>query len=468
MYVSISKVMLQIDVNYYLIKRNNNMKPAKTTSRRRFIENTAVGALGVIGATQLLKACSSEESGGTVVEPVILDQAPDGALLKAGVVGCGGRGSGAALNWLNAGPNLSITALADVFQDRIDSIRDKLKENKGIEIDDARCFVGFDAFKRLLETDVDVVILATPPYFRPEHFQACVEARKHVFMEKPVAVDPVGARAIMAASKQAEAAGLCVVTGTQRRHSRDYQNVLARVQAGHMGDIVATNVYWNQSKLWHRERQPNWTEMEFMLRDWVNWTWLSGDHIVEQHIHNIDVSNWFVGEAPIEAVGMGSRLRRPTGDCYDNFSVDFLYGNQVHMNSMCRQINDCANHVGQQIRGTKGYTNAASTIWNPDGSVQYEFKFPTDENGEVIRVNAQDQEHVNLVAAIRNGVQIVQAEETAKSTLTAIMGRQAAYTGKKVTWDEMMGSSLKLGPEGELSMGKVEINWETPIAGSPA
>ena len=288
------------------------MKTAKTTSRRRFLESTAVGALGVIGATQILQSCTSEKSMGEVVEPVILDTAPDGAPLKAGVVGCGGRGSGAALNWLDAGPNLSIVAVADVFQDRIDGIRKKLKKEKGVEIADANCFKGFDAYKRLLETDVDVVILATPPYFRPEHFQACVEARKHVFMEKPVAVDPVGARSVMASSKQAEAAGLCVVTGTQRRHQWSYQNLYARVKAGMMGDIVSSNVYWNQSKLWHKDHLAGWTEMEFMLRDWVNWTWLSGDHIVEQHVHNIDVSNWFVGGHPLEAVGMGSRLRRPT------------------------------------------------------------------------------------------------------------------------------------------------------------
>ncbi|MCK4992784.1 MAG: Gfo/Idh/MocA family oxidoreductase, partial [Bacteroidales bacterium] len=334
-----------------------------------------------------------------------------------------------------------------------------------VELDDSMCFTGFDAFKRVIDSDVDIVILATPPYFRPEHFQACVEARKHVFMEKPVAVDPAGARAIMAASKQAEAAGLCVVTGTQRRHQWSYQNMLARLRAGVMGDIVSTNVYWNMGKLWH-VKPSGMNEMEYMLRDWVNWTWLSGDHIVEQHIHNIDVSNWFVGEAPLEAVGMGSRLRRPTGDCYDNFSVDFVYNDKVHMNSMCRQINDCANFVGQQIRGTKGYTNAGNTIWNPDGTIKYEFKFPTDENGEVIRVNAQDQEHVDLVAAIRNGEQIVQAEETAKSTLTAIMGRQAAYTGLKVTWDDMMGSGLKLGPEAELTLGPVDMKAVIPVAGS--
>ena len=444
------------------------MKPSNKTSRRNFLEKSAIGALGVIGATQIVKSCTTGGSVGAVTVPEILKTAVDGQPIRAGVVGCGGRGSGAALNFLDAGPNLSIVAIADVFQDRIDGIRTKLKDEKGVELPDANCFTGFDAYKRLLEVDLDLVILATPPYFRPEHFQACVAARKNVFMEKPVAVDPVGARAVMAASKQAEAAGLCVVTGTQRRHSWNYNNVLARVKAGMMGDIVATNVYWNQNKLWHKEKQARWTEMEFMLRDWVNWTWLSGDHIVEQHVHNIDVSNWFVGSHPLEAVGMGSRLRRPTGDCYDNFSVDFIYDKSVHMNSMCRQINDCATNVSELIRGTKGYTDGGKTIWDADGTVLYEYNSPKDDAGESTMNSPYVQEHIDLVTAIRTGNQIVEAEETAKSVLTAIMGRESAYTGKKVTWEEMMGSDQVLGPKGELALGPVDFKAVIPIAGSAA
>ena len=443
------------------------MESTNKTSRRKFLGNSAaVGAIGVIGASQLIRACSSEEKTAAVVVPEFLKTAPEGQPLKAGIVGCGGRGTGAALDFLNAGSGLSVVALADVFQDRIDGIRKKMKDEKGAEVDDSMCFVGFDGYKRVIDSDVDIVILATPPYFRPEHFQACVEARKHVFMEKPVAVDPVGARAVMAASKQAEAAGLSVVTGTQRRHSWNYNNVLARIKAGMIGDIGATNVYWNQSKLWHREQQAGWTEMEWMIRDWVNWTWLSGDHIVEQHVHNIDVSNWFVGEAPLEAVGMGSRLRRPTGDCYDNFSVDFIYDKTVHMNSMCRQINDCENNVSEYIRGTKGYTNCGKTIWGPDGAVLYEYTSPEDAEGNALENSPYVQEHIHLVDAIRSGKQIVEAEETAKSVLTAIMGREAAYTGKKVTWEEMMGSGMTLGPKGEIKLGPVDMDKVIPIAGS--
>ena len=445
------------------------MGTTNKSSRRRFLGNTAaLGAIGVVGASQLIRSCSTDPAAttGKVTVPTILDTAPDGQPLRAGVIGVGGRGSAAALDFLNAGPNLSVVAIADVFQDRIDDFRKKLKEKKDAELDDANCFVGFDAFKKLLEVDLDYVILATPPFFRPEHFQACVEARKHVFMEKPVAVDPVGARAVMAASKQAEAAGLCVVTGTQRRHAWSYQNVKARIDAGMIGDIVSTNVYWNQNKLWHREKQPTWTEMEFMIRDWVNWTWLSGDHIVEQHVHNIDVSNWFVGAHPVEAVGMGSRLRRPTGDCFDNFAVDFVYDKSVHMNSMCRQINDCATSVSEQIRGTLGYTDGKETIWDAAGNVLYKWDSPVDETGAKTQNSPYVQEHIDLVTAIREGNQIVEAEETAKSVLTAIMGRESAYTGKKVTWEDMMGSDMVLGPKGELTMGPVDIKAVIPIAGT--
>jgi predicted dehydrogenase len=446
------------------------MGSTNKTSRRKFLGNTAaIGAIGAIGASQLIKSCSTGESTAKVVEPSFLATAPEGQPLKAGVVGCGGRGSGAAINFLDSGPGLSVVAVADVFQDRVDGIRKKLKDEKNVDLEDSKCFTGFDAFKRLIETDVDIVILATPPYFRPEHFQACVEARKHVFMEKPVAVDPVGARAVMAASKQAEAAGLCVVTGTQRRHQWSYNNLYARVKAGMIGDITSTNVYWNMGKLWHKEQLAGWTEMEFMLRDWVNWTWLSGDHIVEQHVHNIDVSNWFVGGVPVEAVGMGSRLRRPTGDCYDNFSVDFVYDKKLHMGSMCRQINDCANSVSEHIRGTKGYMIAGDnnqSLWDADGNVLYEYTSPVDAQGEPIENNPYVQEHTDLVAAIRTGNQIVEAEETAKSVLTAIMGRQAAYTGKKVTWEEMMGSGLKIGPKGEMKLGPVDMDKTIPVAGS--
>lgn len=439
------------------------------TSRRKFLGSAALGTAGIIGAAQLLQSCSSE---GTVkfTAPTFQDKAPEGQPLRAGLVGCGGRGTGAAINFLNSGPGLSVVALADVFQDRVDNCRSKLKKEKDVDIPDANCFTGFDAYKQLLEVDLDYVILATPPFFRPEHFQACVEARKHVFMEKPVAVDPVGARAIMAASRQAEAAGLSVVTGTQRRHEWSYKNFEARVKAGMIGETVGANVYWNQNQLWYRKKQEGWTEMEFMLRDWVNWTWLSGDHITEQHIHNIDVGNWFMGGFPVSAEGVGSRQRRPTGDCYDNFSIDFVFEGQKHMHSMCRQINGTSGFVGEIIRGTKGHMYTQSwgdqKLVDLEGNVLYQWEDSKDAEGNSTVTSPYDQEHIDLITAIRTGNQIVEAEETAKTNLAAIMGREAAYTGRKVTWEEMMSSDQVLGPQGELSLEKVDLEKVIPVPGT--
>ncbi len=443
----------------------------KGVSRRKFLENTAVigAAVGALGMSKLVSSCTSETKPVQDLNlPPLLDQAPDGELMKAGLIGCGGRGTGAAINFLDAGPNLTISAIGDVFQDRIDNFRSKLKEEKQLEFEDDHCFVGFDAFQKVIDTDVDIIILATPPYFRPSHFKAAIEARKHVFMEKPVAVDPVGVRSIMSTAKQADTFELCVVTGTQRHHQRDYIDVYKQVMAGTMGDIVAANAYWNQSKLWHKNNQPGWTEMEWMIRDWVNWTWLSGDHIVEQHVHNIDVINWFTGKYPVKAVGFGSRQRRLTGDQYDNFSVDFVYDGEVHMHSMCRQINDCANNVSEYIRGTKGYCNCRNTIWNPDGSVLFEYDYPLDESGEKmknVKISPYVQEHIHLVTAIRTGQHVNEAERTAKSVLTAIMGRESAYTGKEVTWDEIMQSDLELGPK-TIAFGPVDMDKAVPIPGS--
>jgi len=444
-------------------------KTDNSFSRRKFLGNAALGTIAAVGATNLLSSCSD----GPVYKrevtlPPLLDQAPEGEPIKAGVIGCGGRGSGAAVNFLNAGTNLEIVALADVFQDKIDSCRQKIKDQKGVDIPDEKCFLGFDAYKKVLEQDINYVILATPPYFRPEHFEACVEARKHVFMEKPVAVDPVGARSVMASAKQATAAGLCVITGTQRHHQRDYVEIYRRVAGeGEIGKIVSANAYWNSGKLWHRDLKPEWSDMEWMLRDWVNWTWLSGDHIVEQHIHNIDVINWFTGKFPTRAVGFGSRQRRPTGDQFDNFSIDFIYDEEEHMHSMCRQINGCVNSVSEYIRGTSGYSNCKNTIWNTDGTIQFKYEYPLDESGEPAtspKVNPYDQEHIDLITAIRNGDYVNEAEFTAKSNLTAIMGRTSAYTGKLVTWDEMLNSDMKIGPE-TVALGPVDMEAIIPVPG---
>jgi myo-inositol 2-dehydrogenase/D-chiro-inositol 1-dehydrogenase len=438
---------------------------SKEVNRRDFI---GLAGLAATGLAVGISACSKSGNGRTFELKPFLDQAPDGDELKAGLIGCGGRGTGAAVDFLSAGPNLKIHSLGDVFQDRIDDCNKKIKDKKGVEVPAENCFTGFDAFEKVIDSGVDIIILATPPHFRPEHFAAAVEARKHVFMEKPVAVDPAGARSVMASSKKAEALGLCVGTGTQRHHQRDYITAYKKIYEGAIGDIVSANCYWNQDQLWYKEPRRGWTEMEYMIRDWVNWTWLSGDHIVEQHVHNIDVINWFTGLFPVEAVAFGSRQRRVTGDQYDNFSVDFEYENGMHVHSMCRQINGCENNVSEFVMGTAGSSNCQNKIWDEKGNVVWEYEYPKNEDGtpgDYVKVSPYVQEHIDLVTAIRTNNPYVEAEVTAKSTMAAIMGRISAYTCKKVTMEEMMNSDMKLGPK-EYKLGDVDIVKSVAVPGS--
>ncbi len=330
-------------------------------SRRNFLGKAATAGVAGVIVPSIITSCARETKKVVAVQ-TFLDQAPDGPVIKAGLIGCGGRGSGAAVQFLSAGPNLQIVALGDTFKDRLDSCRAKILKEKGQEVPLENCFVGFDAYQKVIDSGVDVILLATPPSFRPEHLAAAIQAKKHVFAEKPVCVDPVGARSVMATAQKAKGMDLCIVTGTQRRHQRDYVATWQQVAQGAIGDVVGGNVYWNRGKLWHKENNPSWTEMEWMIRDWVNWTWLSGDHIVEQHVHNLDVMNWFTGTHPVKAVAFGSRLRRVTGNQYDNFSVDFTFENGIHFHSMCRQIDGCANNVSERVQGTKGSSNCQNTI----------------------------------------------------------------------------------------------------------
>lgn len=437
------------------------------SDRRKFIKGAAtIAAAGALGVGALLKSCGRERKQGVI--PGFIDQAPEGKALKAGLIGCGHRGTGAAMNFLDAGNNLHITALGDVFHDRLENCRQQLKQHRNAEIPDEQCFVGFDAYQKVIESDVDVVLLVAPPFFRPSHFDAAVRARKHVFMEKPVAVDPVGARAIMASSRMADAAGLKVVAGTQRRHQRDYLTTYAHIKSGIIGKIVGANCYWNQSRLWHVNRQAGWDDMTAMLRDWVNWRWLAGDHIVEQHMHNIDVINWFRGKIPVRALGFGARHRRLTGDQYDFFSVDFVYDDNTHMHSMCRQIDGCANNVSEYIVGTKGASNCQNEIVNHRGETIWSYEYPRDEHGQPSQLamkNPYEQEIIHLVEAIRSNKPLNEAETCAITTMVAIMGRISAYTGREVTYEEMMNSSLRLGPE-KLAFGPVDMKIQVPVPGT--
>lgn len=439
----------------------------------------ALGAIGTGGAAGVLSSCNGGENNrggnkplkeaGTYYIPDLPDKAVDGQELKAGVIGCGGRGSGASFNFLDAANGVTIVALGDVFQEKVDELADKLKKEKGIEIPADKRFVGLEAYKQVIDSGVDVVIIATPPVFRPAQFQYAVEKNKHAFLEKPMCVDPVGYRTIMATAKQAQAKNLCIVTGTQRHHQRNYVESYKKIMEGAIGEIIGGCVYWNQNRLWFRERQKEWNDCEYMIKDWVNWKWLSGDHIVEQHVHNIDVFTWFSGLKPVKAVGFGSRQRRVTGDQYDNFSIDFTMENGIHLHSMSRQIDGCANNISEFIQGTKGSwstANGETIIQDNAGNVIWKF----DKKAEKEQYKQDDPyvlEHVNWVNCIRNKKPIEQASETALSNMAAIMGRESAYTGAETTWETMTSSPLDYTPK-DLNLGKMDMSgFVVPVPGKP-
>ena len=432
--------------------------------RRSFISLSSMAALGTIGAAGLVSSCSGEAKKKEIELPAFLTQAPDGKPIKAGLIGCGGRGPGAAVNFLDAGPNLQITALGDVFKDKLDQCRDQLrKSNHAVEIPDENCFIGFDAYQKVIDSGVDVVLLCTPPAFRPYHIEAAVDAGKHIFMEKPVAVDPVGARKVMISVKRAQDKGLCMVSGTIRRVQKDFVETWRRVANGAIGEIVSAHITRNGGGLWVVQRQPGWTDMEYMLRNWANFCWLSGDHIVEQFIHEVDVMNWYIGKNPVKAMGWGGRQRRVTGDQYDFFSVEYVYDNGMHTHCAARQITGCSNLTEQFIVGTKGFANAKGMIYNLKGEEIWKYPHPeegsTDETWKV--TDPFVQEHINLVTGIRTGNTVNDGEAQVNSTLITIMGRMSAYTGKDVTWDELMNSDLSLGPK-VFEFGPVPDIPETP------
>jgi myo-inositol 2-dehydrogenase / D-chiro-inositol 1-dehydrogenase len=438
--------------------------------RRKFIGRTALTGIGLVGAGALITSCKRKEyDNKSLGLPPVLMGAPKGKKLRAGLVGTGARGTGAAINFISSGPDLEIIALADIFQDKIDACRERFA-SFDLPIPAENCFSGFDGYKKLMAMpEIDVVILATPPQFRPEHFLEAVKNNKHAFLEKPVAVDPVGIRSVLATAKKAEALGLCVTTGTQRRHQEDYIETYKQVANGAIGDVVAAKAFWNQDHVWFREREEGWDDMTYMIRNWNNFCWLCGDHILDTHVHNIDVINWFMGKHPEKAIGYGGRHRRVTGDQYDFFSIDFDYGNGISSHSMCRQIDSCANGTGELVMGTEGYTNCQDTIWDHKGNIKWQFEYPKDEDGnptKTLKIPSYVQEHMHLVYAIRTGDYVNEAEQTAISTLTAIMGREAAYTGYMITWDNILKSDLDLGP-GKIEFGPVDMKFETPVPGTP-
>ena len=421
-------------------------------SRRAFIESVTAA-----GAVALAAGAAEAGTAQSATRQIITPKAPDGPVLKAGLIGCGGRGRGAAENFLDAGPGLQIVAVADLFPDRAQAARAMLNDKRGQQIPESRCFTGFDAYKSLLDSGVDLVLHATPPHFRPMHMAAVVDAGKHLFMEKPVAVDVPGVQAVMQTAERASQKGLAVVTGTQLRRDLTRIAVRERILGGEIGDIRALRAIRNQGALWYRTPQPGWSDMEYMVRDWVNWTWLSGDIIVEQHIHHLDAMLWVTGKTPLKATGMGAHARRPTGDQFDFFSIDYEFADGLHMHTTIRQLNGCANERQEVIVGSKGWATLDGMIYDAAGRQVWKYSGP--ENNPLV------QEHVDWVTAIRSKTPVNTAKETALATLIAIMGRDSAYSGKAIAWDELLASTARLGPS-QYALGPVPFKAEAPVPGT--
>ncbi|MDX2036068.1 MAG: Gfo/Idh/MocA family oxidoreductase [Isosphaeraceae bacterium] len=415
-------------------------------SRREFLTTAST----LTGAAAALASVSSVHAAGSDV-------------IKVGLIGCGGRGRGAAEQCVSSNSNVKLIAMGDMFRDNLDSARDNLTKlgAEKVDVRDDHCFSGFDAYEKVIASGVDLVILATPPGFRPMHLAAAVNAGKHVFTEKPVGVDGPGIKSVLDTAKKAKEKGLAVVAGTQRRHQAGYIAVMNAVREGIIGDVVALRAYWNQGPLWNRGRNPKWTDMEWQLRNWLYFTWLSGDHIVEQHVHNLDVCNWAMGGPPVRAVAMGGRQVRTGkdyGHIFDHFAVDYEYASGAHMLSMARQIEGCENNVSEALVGTKGEFRLSPGSYR---GKNIEFRFRGRER------NPYEQEHIDLVESIRAGKPLNELQTVAESTLTAIMGRMSAYTGKAVTFEQALESTENLLPAklefGPLAVPPVAIPGVTPL-----
>ncbi len=375
--------------------------------------------------------------------------------IRVGLIGCGNRGLGALTDCVQSSPGIEVVALGDLFQDRVEAALGRLKDNSLVPNDNSlrsgtwtdpikvnrdTCFSGFDAYQKVIASGVDLVILAAPAHFRPLHVKAAVAAGKHVFMEKPVAVDPVGVRSIIESSERAKTQRLAMVAGAQRRHDPRYVELLKRIQDGAIGEVVGGQCYWFRGHLWVRDRQPGWSDMEWQIRNFIYFTWLCGDCIVETLLHNIDIINWGFGGPPTSALGVGGRQVRVEpkyGHVYDHFTVEYEYPNGARTIAMCREMPDCQDRVAERIVGTKGVAICE------DGVIQGEKHYKYDGPS----INPYVQEHANLIASIRKGEPINEGRRMAESNLTAIMGRMSAYTGVAVSWEfALKASKLDLTP----------------------
>jgi len=386
--------------------------------------------------------------------------------LKIALVGCGGRGRGAIVQALQADDNVELVAMADAFQDNVENSLKIIQEHfdgvKKIKVNPKNLFAGFKAYQKAIDL-ADVVILTTPPGFRPYHFEYAINNGKHVFMEKPVATDPVGVRKVLEVAKKAQENKLNVVVGLQRRYQKKYIDLHKKVKERVIGKITSGQVYWNSPGVWVRKRRSGQTEMEYQMRNWYYFNWLCGDHILEQHIHNIDVANWFIGGYPAQAQGMGGRQVRngkDHGEIFDHHYVEFSYDSGAIISSQCRHQPGCTRRVDESFQGTEGSVNTRKGLFSDlDGNQAYKYK--TGYQGPYLHSSGDDPklsdplsepdpyqvEHDKLFASIRNGGVIADAENGAKSTLTAIMGRMATYSGKIISWDQVMNSDLQIMPE---------------------
>lgn len=390
-------------------------------------------------------------AGGIALQPFSMPKAyAAGAdVIKIAVIGCGGRGTGAVFQAFETGHNIQLVAMADAFRDRIDKSYQPIFDKYGaakVNVPEDRKFVGFEGYKEAIKL-ADVVILAAPPGFRPDHFEESVKQGKQIFMEKPVATDSAGIRKVLAAAEEAKRKKLNVVVGLQRHYQSNYRETIKRIHDGKIGDIIGGQVYWNDGGVWVNARQPGQTEMEYQMRNWYYFNWLCGDHIVEQHVHNLDVANWVKQSYPVKAYGTGGRQVRTGkdhGEIFDHHSVTFTYADDTVIFSECRHFPGAANRVDESFQGTTGkvYLSAG----NHGELTSYKGKSLYSHNRDN-NANPYQVEHDELFAAIVKGeYKFADAENAAKSTMTAILGRYATYTGKVVTWDEALNADINLMP----------------------
>ena len=434
----------------------------KKDSRRNFVKKTAALTTGVLTSTLPIDSFANVSND---------------KKLKLALVGCGGRGSGAAVQALIADENVELIAMADVFKDRIEKSLEGIKEyfgdTKKINVNEKNIFIGFDSYIKAIDL-CDVVILTTPPGFRPLHFEYAVQNDKHIFMEKPLATDAPGVRRVLDAARVAKEKKLNVVVGLQRHYENKYINLYNKLKSDAIGKIISGQVYWNDGGVWVNKRKPEQTELEYQMRNWYYFNWICGDHILEQHIHNIDVANWFIGEYPSTAQGMGGREVRngkDHGHIFDHHFVEFHYPGGAVISSQCRHQKNTMRRVDEVFQGTKGsITLGSGEIRDLSGNLK--FSYPKNNNWESDdEPNPYQVEHDKLFKSIREGSVISDAENGAKSTLSAIMGRMATYTGKKITWDEIMNSKESLVPD-NLSWNSTppilpdeDGNYDVPVPG---